>query len=213
MIASVDGAAVVAGQTKDLGGPADRALFFELRALADVILVGAGTVRAEPYGPVRLDEDARARRRRAGLPAVPPIAVVTASAQLDWQSAFFTKAEQPPLVITVATADPGALRGATEVAEVIVAGETKVDLSAALTALGQRGYDHVLTEGGPILIGELMAGGLLDELCLTVAPKLVSGDAVRIVNGPGLGRPAECDLIHLLVADGYLFLRYATTSH
>jgi riboflavin biosynthesis pyrimidine reductase len=208
MIASVDGAAVAGGVTKALGGPADRAVFLALRSLADVIVVGAGTVRAERYGPVRLSDRARDWRVSQGLPPVPPIAVVTASAQLDWQSTFFTKAEQRPLVITVAGAEPDAISRAAEVADVIIAGEARVDLAAALTALGQLGHTNVLTEGGPILIGEFIAARLLDELCLTIAPKLVSGDAVRIVNGVGLEAPADLDLGHVLAADGYLFLRY-----
>jgi riboflavin biosynthesis pyrimidine reductase len=213
MIASVDGAAVAGGLTKALGGPADRAVFFALRSLADVIVVGAGTVRAERYGPVRLSDQARAWRVGNGLPPVAPIAVITASAHLDWQSAFFTKAEQRPLVITVASVEPDAISRAAEVADVIVAGDTRVDLAAALAALGQRGYTNVLTEGGPILIGEFIAAGLLDELCLTIAPKLVSGDAFRIVNGAGLETPANVDLRHVLVADGYLFLRYTASSN
>jgi riboflavin biosynthesis pyrimidine reductase len=187
-------------------------VFLELRALADVILVGATTVRDEHYGPARLSAEDRARRMNAGLSPVPPIAVVTRSLQLDWQSAFFAKAEQRPLVITVKTGDLGALARVAEVAEVIVAGETSVDLAAALAALGDRGFTNVLTEGGPSLIGELLAAGLLDELCLTISPKLVSGDAVRIVNGPGLEQPADLDLVHVLIDNGFLFLRYAAAN-
>jgi riboflavin biosynthesis pyrimidine reductase len=86
MIATVDGAAALHGRSGALGGPADKALFALLRSLADVILVGAGTVRAEGYGPVRLDEGARSRRSRWGLPAVPPIAVITRTCRLDWAS-------------------------------------------------------------------------------------------------------------------------------
>jgi riboflavin biosynthesis pyrimidine reductase len=209
MIASADGAGAVGGLTKPLGGPADRAVFLELRALADIILVGATTVRAERYGPARLSPEARARRINSGLSPVPPIAVVTGSAQFDWQSAFFTKAEQRPFVITVKTADPGALARAAEVAEVIVAGDTMVDLAVALAVLHQRGFTNVLTEGGPSLIGELLAAELLDELCLTISPKLVSGDAVRIVNGPGLEQPVDLDLVHVLLDNGFIFLRYA----
>jgi riboflavin biosynthesis pyrimidine reductase len=136
--------------------------------------------------------------------------VVTASAHLDWQSAFFTRAEQRPIVITVASAEPGTLRRAAEVADLILAGQTAVDLATAIMELAGRGFHNVLAEGGPILIGELVASRLLDELCLTVAPKLVSGDAFRILNGPALDQPVDLDLIHVLGADGYLFLRYAT---
>ena len=104
MIASVDGAASLQGRSGALGGPADKALFATLRSLADVVLVGAGTMRAEGYGPARLSDDARARRRDWGLPPVPPIAVMTRSCRLDWSARFFTEAEQRPLVVTVASA-------------------------------------------------------------------------------------------------------------
>jgi riboflavin biosynthesis pyrimidine reductase len=210
MIASADGAGAVGRLTKPLGGPADRAVFLELRALADVILVGATTVRDERYGPAHVSAEDRPRRLSAGLSPVPPIAVVTRSLQLDWRSPFFTNAEQRPLVLTVRTADPGALARAAEVAEVIVAGETMVELTAALAALGDRGFTNVLTEGGPSLIGELLAAGLLDELCLTISPTLVSRDALRIAKGPGLDRPLDLDLIHVLIDEGFLLLRYAS---
>ena len=104
MIASVDGAASLQGRSGALGGPADKALFATLRSLADVVLVGAGTMRAEGYGPARLSDDARARRRDWGLAPVPPIAVITRSCRLDWRARFFTEAEQRPLVVTVASA-------------------------------------------------------------------------------------------------------------
>jgi riboflavin biosynthesis pyrimidine reductase len=87
MIVSVDGAASLQGRSGALGGPADKALFATLRSLADVLLVGAGTMRAEGYGPARLSDDARARRRDWGLPPVPPIAVITRSCRLDSSAA------------------------------------------------------------------------------------------------------------------------------
>ena len=86
MIASVDGAGALDGRSRALAGPADKALFDGLRSLADVVLIGAGTVRAEGYDPVRLDAAARSRRHRWGLPAVTPIAVVTRACRLDWAS-------------------------------------------------------------------------------------------------------------------------------
>jgi riboflavin biosynthesis pyrimidine reductase len=179
MIASVDGAASLDGRSGTLGGPADRALFAVLRSLADVIVVGAGTLRAEGYGPVRLDERARERRRRWGLSAVPPIAVVTRTCRLEWGSPFFTEAEQRPLVLTVATATAAERERAAEVAEV-----------------------------GPAVAAELAAAGLLDELCLTVSPLLAGGDGHRMLAGPALAPPGLLELVHVLEADGYLFLRY-----
>ena len=138
MIASADGAASLNGRSGPLGGPPDKEVFAVLRALADVILVGAGTIRAEHYGPARLDHTARSRRRHWGLPAVPPIAVVSGSCRLDWASPFFTQAEHPPLVLTAASAAAVDRAHAAEVAEVIVAGGDKVDLTRAVGALADR---------------------------------------------------------------------------
>ena len=208
MIASVDGAASLAGRSGSLGGPADMALFATLRSLADVVLVGAGTMRAERYGPARLDDEARARRQGWGLPTVPPIAVISRSCRLDWDSSFFRQAEQRPLVVTVASATAADRARAAEAADVVVAGDTDVDLSAAVAVLGERGYDNILAEGGPGVAAQLAAGGLLDEVCLTVSPLLVAGAARRILDGAGLASPAVLELGHVLEADGYLFLRY-----
>ena len=208
MIASVDGAASVAGRSGALGGPADKALFAVLRSLADVILVGAGTARAEGYGPARLDERARARRRGWGLPAVPPIAVVTRACRLDWGAPFFHDAEQRPLVVTVASAPAADRERAAEVAEVVVAGDTEVDLWSALASLAGRGHDNVLAEGGPALAAGLAAAGLLDEVCLTLSPLLAGGDAARILSGAALAPQISLELAHLLHVDAYLFLRY-----
>jgi len=207
MIASVDGAAAVAGRSGGLGGPADRAVFAALRSLADVILVGASTVRDEGYGPVRLDDDARARRVGWGLPPVPPIAVVTRSCQLGWDTPLFRAAEVRPVVVTTRSAADADRERAAAVAEVVVAGDRDVDLVAALAALRDRGADNVLAEGGPSINGQLVVAGLVDELCVTVAPTVVGGDARRIVAG-GATRPVGLELRHVLEADGYLFLRY-----
>jgi riboflavin biosynthesis pyrimidine reductase len=208
MIASADGASSAGGLSGALGGPADQALFATLRALADVILVGAGTMRAEGYGPARLAADLRASRLAGGWPAVPPIAVVTRSCRLEWHSPFFTEAEQRPLVLTVAGADAGNRRRAEDVAEVIVAGERHVDLARALAALADRGAESVLVEGGPSLNAQLMAGDLIDELCLTVSPTLVGGDARRIATGTAMHPPVPLILAHVAEEDDLLLLRY-----
>lgn len=208
MIASVDGAASVAGRSGGLGGMADKALFFTLRSLADVIMVGAATMRTEGYGPARLDHEARARRANQGLTPVPPIAVVTRTCRLPWDAAFFTQAEQQPIVVTTAVANVADRNRAAAKADVVVAGDANVDLSRALAALGDRGAENVLVEGGPHLAGQMVESGLLDELCLTVAPLASSGDAGRILAGPVLVPATRFELHHVLEADGYLFLRY-----
>lgn len=208
MVTSADGAASLKARTAGLGGAADRAVFATLRCLADVILVGAGTLRAENYGPARLDSAARARREGWGLPPVPTIAVLTRSCRLDWRAPFFSQAEQRPVVLTTTGADADDRERAAAVADVIVAGGDAVDLTGALQGLADRGVDNVLAEGGPHVSAQLVAAGLLDELCLTVAPLVVAGGASRILNGPELDHPVNLDLSHVLESDGYLFLRY-----
>lgn len=208
MIASADGAASIGDRTAGLGGNSDHAVFAALRSLADVILVGAGTLRAETYGPARLDLAARTRRQAWGLPPVPPIAVLTRTCRLDWQSPFFTAAEQRPVVLTTADAEAADRDRAATVAEVVVAGDTAVDLPLALGALADRGADNVLAEGGPHVSAQLAGAGLLDELCLTIAPLVVAGGASRILDGPGLDQALALELGHVLESDGYLFLRY-----
>lgn len=208
MIASADGASSAGGLSGALGGPGDKALFATLRSLADVVVVGAGTMRAEGYRPARLGPELRAARQARGLPAVPPIAVVTRSCRLGWRAPFFTEAEQRPVVITVASAEAGDRRRAEDVADVIVAGEQHVDLARALAALAARGAENVLVEGGPSLNAQLLVGELIDELCLTVSPTLLGGDARRIATGEALQRPFPLILAHVAEEDGFLFLRY-----
>ena len=195
MIASVDGATAVGDVSGGLGGPADKQVFGVLRSLADVVLVAAGTVRAEQYGPSDM-----------------PIAVVTRTAQLDWQSPFFSMARARPIVLTVDDAPAESLRRAAEVADVIVVGSGGVDFGRALNELGARGHHHVLAEGGPTLNGQLALAGLIDELCLTLSPKLAAGSANRIIAAPALPTPTPLELHSILEDDGYLFLRYRTGS-
>ncbi len=208
MIASIDGASSAGGLSGALGGPADRALFATLRSLADVILVGAATARAEHYGPARVSQPGRARRRQLGISEVPAIAVVTRSCLLDWASPLFSDAEQRPIVVTVASAAQDDRARAAAVADVVLAGDHDVDMDRALAVLGERGADNVLMEGGPSLIGQLAKADLVDELCVTLSPTLLSGDARRILTGGSIDPPARLDLATVLYDAGFLFLRY-----
>jgi riboflavin biosynthesis pyrimidine reductase len=207
MVASADGAGFLEGRTAALSTPADMRLFGLLRVLADVVLVGAGTARAEEYKP--------ARRRpsledlRAGRPPTVPIAVVSRKLDLDFAAALFTDA--PPdartIVITCAGSPDDQRAAAARVADVIVTGETAVDLEGAVAALRDRGLGRVLCEGGPHLLAQLAAEGQLDELCLTVTPVLAGPGPTRVVAGaPFPARPMT--LTHVLTDDGELFCRY-----
>lgn len=163
-VSTLDGAAHDSdGVTASLGGAADTTLFAQLRAMADVILVGAGTARIEQYGP-----DAAA-----------PIAVV--SRRLDIPERLHR-----PGITVVTTADADAARVARLEAagvEVIGRGDVVVDWPTVLADFADRGWMHISCEGGPSLHGDLIANGMVDELCLTIAPVLAAGDAPRIAHG------------------------------
>ena len=209
MISSLDGAIAVRGRSGALGGPPDRRLFMVLRSLADVIVVGAGTMRAEHYGPARLDDELRERRQARGQATEPAIAVITRSCHFDWQSPFFTEAIARPIVLTVDEAVEGSRARGAEVADIITVGESEVDLQQALTALGERGVRHALVEGGPALNAQLAHAELVDELCLTLSPRVVAGDGPRVLAGPELPRPLEPRVMHVLEEDGFFFFKLA----
>lgn len=211
MIASLDGGATDDGKAGGLAGAGDRALFAMLRHLADVIVVGASTVRIENYSGAQLSVAQRQARQRRGQAEVPPIAVVTRSGGLDPNTRFFTRTEVPPLILTCtrSVADTRSRLGA--VAEVIDASGPDPDAAApavVLKILAERGLFRVLTEGGPLLLGSLIENELLDELCLTIAPVLVGGASKRTVTGVG-NVHTKMRRAHLLADDeGYLYSRY-----
>jgi riboflavin biosynthesis pyrimidine reductase len=167
-------------------------------------------MRAEGYGPVQLASETQAIRQRRGQTPVPAIAVVSRKLDLDWRSPFFTDAVVRPMVVTVTSAPDARRARATEVADVVIAGEHDVDLSRALDAMGERGARSVLAEGGPSLNAQLAGAELLDELCLTLSPSVVGGSAKRIVTGPALDPRSALYLRSVCEEDGYLFLRYRT---
>ncbi len=210
-ITSLDGAASVDGTTSSLGGPGDRALFNLLRTLADVIVVGAGTVRAESYGGARLSVRERQQRQTRGQSEVPPMAIVTVSGRLDRDMPVFTQTEVAPLVLTCAAAADETHDRLTGVADVVdCSGDDadRVDMAALAAALGTRGLRRVLTEGGPTLLSAFVEADLLDELCLTIAPSVVGGTGPRITAGPG-GVSGRMRCAHVLTDEsGYLYTRY-----
>lgn len=195
VVTSVDGSAVVDGRTAPLSSPADRDVFHLLRSLADVVLVGATTVRVEGYGPARGADG-------------PPVAVVSRSLRLDWDAPLFTAAAARTVVITCSAAERSLRRRAEAAADVIVAGDEWVDVAGAIAELGRRGAEVVLCEGGPCLLGEVVATGHLDELCTTVAPLAVVGAGPRVAVGAALDTPVALRLASVLEEHHHLFLRY-----
>lgn len=214
-VTTLDGSATAGGDgvSGSLGGPDDLRVFDLLRRVADVVLVAAGTVRDEGYGPMVLHERDVAWRRAHGMPDHPVFAIVSGSLSLDPVSRVFTEAPVRPIVLTSATAAASshapALRA---VAEVVPCSSDddpdSVDAVALRDALVARDLGTVHCEGGPTFFGALVAADLVDELTLTVDPSLEGGAGPRITHGgsPDLRRfrPAHV----LLGADGVLLTRY-----
>ncbi|MER6828631.1 pyrimidine reductase family protein [Streptosporangium sp. NPDC000563] len=206
MVASADGGTWLKGLSGELSGRGDRQVFWVLRGLADVVVAGAATVRAEGYGPVRARPSWRGLRE--GRPAVPPVAVITRGLDLDLSGPLFTDAdpEARTIVVTCEAAPRERREEAARNADVIVAGGERVDPALAVRELAERGLGRMLCEGGPKVNAQFAAADLVDELCLTVSPILIGGDAARVLDGPS--SLARLRLAHVLEDEGFLFTRY-----
>ncbi|MFV0494373.1 pyrimidine reductase family protein [Mycobacterium sp.] len=218
-ITSLDGAATIGGRSGALGSLGDRAVFNTLRELADVIVVGAGTVRAEGYSGAHISVPARRQRQDRGQGEIPPIAIVSRSGRLNRDLAVFTRTEVAPLVFTChAAADDTRHRLAGldgPAAEIIDASgddPAQVDMARVLAGLASRGLRRVLTEGGPTLLGTFIEADLLDELCLTIAPFVAGGAAPRIASGPSELPTRMLRDLTLTDDAGYLYTRYVKSA-
>jgi len=210
-VASLDGAVTVNGKSAGLGGPGDKMIFDWLRTACDALVVAAGTVRTENYDALRLTGPARDWRRAHGLPEYPLMVVVSGTLDLDPGQLVFSDAPIRPLIVTHAGAPAGRRAALDPVADFITVGEKSVELSAAVRELHARGATQLLCEGGPRLLGAMIAADLVDELCLTLSPRLVGGGAGRLAAGPD-GPPREMALRGLLADGDMLFLRYARSA-
>jgi riboflavin biosynthesis pyrimidine reductase len=208
-VCSLDGAVEVGGYSRGLSNEDDQKVLHALRVHADAVMVGAGTLRHEGYGPMRLT--AADHAVRAGLAPDPTLVVVSASLRLDPSSDALALAPVRPVVLTIA-ASPGDRRADLEkVADVVICGDTAVDPVYAMRALHERGLDQVLCEGGPRLFGTLLAADLVDEMCLTISAKLAGSGAGRIVADGRRNTPADMRLVHVIVAGDTLLTRYSRT--
>lgn len=211
MVASVDGAATDRqGHTAGLGGQGDWEVFRTLRAQSDAVLVGAGTARLEGYGPVRLRADLTARRRdELGRDRPPAIVLVSRSLELDPANPIFTEARVPTAVLTCAGASAERRADLEHVATVLTAGDERVDLAAGLAEIRRLLGPLVTCEGGPSLNEALLRAGVVDELCMTLAPQLAGAPGAPRLSGD-LDEPAALSLRHAATDDaGELYLRYA----
>ena len=216
---TADGRITIGGRSGPIGNDADRELFHELRTQADVVMAGAGTVRTERYGRLIRDPERRERRRALGLEPDPLAVVVSARLLIDPDVPLF---QDPDSRVVVVTASDGVLEGVRarveylrppEAPEVLPDGTPMLALAPPLRLLRDRyGVERVLCEGGSVLAGALLRERLVDELLLSLAPKLAAGSGPAIVTGPPLDPPVEMDLVTAHEAGGHLFLRYRVAN-
>jgi riboflavin-specific deaminase-like protein len=184
MVATLDGAAWGPDhRSGSISSPADQHAFALMRGLADAILVGAGTARAEHYGPAVTSAWLAGHRAGLGQRPNPVVAVVSRRLDFDPAAPLFAAATERTVVFTTERSPAERRAALAGVADVVVAGEQDVDLGRAVRALAERGLPRIMCEGGPQLLADVAAVGALDELCLTVSPLLTGGDAPRILAG------------------------------
>lgn len=200
-VSSLDGAVEVGGLSAGLSGQADRRVFRLLRMVCDALMVGAGTFRRENYKPLTLDPERRAWRSSRGLSRYPMLVVVSKSLNLDPTHPALAGA----MVLTTGDGDNPALA---RVAEIVPC----TDLTHGLKLLRDRGFRHILCEGGPSLFGELTRLDLIDEACLTLSPLLAGPGAGRIIAGAP-HPPRGMRLAHALTADdGTVLMRHVRSE-
>ncbi len=217
MVSTADGRASIGGRSGPIGNRADRELFHGLRSVADAVMAGAGTVRAERYGRIIPDEARRRARLARGLSEEPLACIVSGSLELPVELPLLA---DPAARVAILTPSAASLPGhAAHVDYIRAAREGALDLRAAFAELRERfAVRTLLCEGGPHLNAQLLAAGLVDELLLCLSPLLaggdpVAGEALRIVAGIELDPPAEMRLIGAFENESHLFLRYDVSQN
>jgi riboflavin-specific deaminase-like protein len=202
---TLDGRATIGGTSGAIGSDTDTAMLVGLRGRFDAVMIGAGTMRAERYGDMVPRQEVRDAREALDLPSVPLMVLVSGRLDLPWDAPLFADGGSRILIFTSSETEPPETTADVQV----VRHEDSVDLGAALRQLrDEHGVRALLCEGGPRLHGQLWAANLVDELFLTMAPRLTGGDGPRIVEGQALPKIAELELAWLLEESGELFSRY-----
>lgn len=205
MVTSLDGAAAGPdGLSGSLSSEADQRVFRAVRRFADAVLIGAGTLRAEEYTPMVAKPDDAARRRASGQSPAPRIAVVSRSLDLPWHLPVWTESHHRPVVLTGRDVDPSRLAEAEDHAEVLALESTGP--AAVLDALTARGLRRIVCEGGPHLLRDLLAAGLVDEADITVSP--VFAGTLASPDTPAISPPVRARLAHVLAGEDSLMTRY-----
>ena len=216
MASTLDGRASIDGRSGAIGNRADHELFHALRAGVDAVIAGAGTVRAERYGRIVAEQSARRARLRRGLSEEPLACIVSGRLSLPLEVPLLSEPDARVVIVTSSAASLPATPA--HVRYVRAARDGELDLALAMRELHDRFQVRtLLCEGGPHLNAQLLLAGLVDELFLSLAPKLAggehgTGEALRILAGAGFAAPVELELLGALENDSHLFLRYAVRS-
>jgi riboflavin-specific deaminase-like protein len=204
MVASADGRASFEGRTVGLGSEADTRMLTELRAVAEAVLVGTGTIRAEGYGRLVRNAERIARREAAGMAPTPAAVLISRSFDIPWGAPLFEAADQPVIVYTGAGGEPPEVAAPVEVVRL-----DDPEPRAVMADLRARGVRSLLCEGGPTLNSALLEAHVVDELFLTISPLLTGEHATpRIVEGHALPDPVDLMVECVLRHDEELYLRY-----
>lgn len=207
MVTTLDGAAAGPdGLSDSISSTVDKAVFDAVRRLADAVLVGAGTIRAEGYGPMLAKPADADRRIAAGQALAPVLTIVSRSLTLDWDGDLFTESTMRPLVITGSGADASRVARAEVHCDVVVTDDEMVAPATVVEVLEQRGLRRIVCEGGPTLLESLIEADLVDEADITVSP-MFAGTA-HSPRTPGLEHTAGFELKHVLLAESFLMARY-----
>lgn len=212
MVASLDGAVSVEGRSGGLGGEADRLALSRLRGSNDVSVVGADTVRRERYSTLTGTSDRRRDRAARGLTPVPRLAIVSRSGQLDPQLPVFADPDHRPLLLVSDAADGRALDRLDGHAQIVPIGGDALNAHRVVEELVALGLRRILCEGGPRINQAMLAGDLVDEVFLTVAPTMIGGPATRIVTGDD-EHVRHVRIVSVIEHDGDLLLRYRHARH
>jgi riboflavin biosynthesis pyrimidine reductase len=211
MVSTADGRATLAGRTERISSDTDRELFLALRTQVDGVMAGPATIGIEGYGPLVRSGERRERRRRLGLEEVPLAVTASRSMELPVEAPLFQDRDSRVVVLTSSDREAPPCP-AQVVVERVPDGE--LDLVEGMERLRSRhGVRSLLVEGGPTLLAVMVAAGLVDELFLTLAPRLAGGDGeLSLLEGTALTTPLELELRSVLREGGYLFLRFRAGS-
>ena len=208
MVASADGRASIEGHTGGLGSEADTLLLTELRAIAEAVLIGTGTIRAEGYGRLVRNPERVARRESAGLPPTPAVVLISRSFDIPWGAPLFEAADQPVLLYTSTGGEPPEVAAPLEIVRL-----DDPAPRAVMADLRAREIRSLLCEGGPTLNSALLESGVVDQLFLTLSPQLAGEPgAPRIVEGMGLPQAMPLTLEWVLRHDHEIYLRYGVST-